>query len=417
MSKRVFYGWVVVGALMAVSALAAGSRFTFAVALKPLTEEFGWERSSLAAVVSLSLLLTTLVQVPLGWLIDRFSPRWFITAGFGLAIAVLLGMSVADQLWQVYLIYGLLGALSFALVSPVISTAMVNRWFARRQRGLALSLTTSGVAIGQLAITPLASYLLGFGGWRVSYRALGLFMLIAVLPLVLLLLRDAPSEGRLAPKEVQAQGGRVSLWHAMGDSTFWKLLMGVFACGFTMSFASVHFVAHADDIGLDQHLAADALGLSGLFSILGAIVIGRWSDQIGRRIPLGVTYSLRAVSFLVLAVTRSDWMMFVFGVILGLSWTSTTPLSAAITAETWGRRSSGFLFGIIFPVMHVGSAVGAYLAGLNHDIMHNYSLAILVNAAIAGLGALASFAIRERREPTTPLELRAAPKLASPGGR
>ena len=416
MSKRLFYGWVVVGALMAVSALAAGSRYTFGVALKPITEEFGWERSALAGVVSLSLLLTSLLQVPLGWLIDHFSPRWFVTAGFVIATAVLLGMSAADQLWQVYLVYGLLGALAFALVSPVVSTAMVNRWFSTRQRGLALSLTTSGVAIGQLAITPLASYLLGFGGWRVSYRALGLFML-AVLPLVLLLLRDAPGEGRLSAREAQAQGAHVSLWQAMADSTFWKLLVGVFACGFTMSFASVHFVAHADDIGLDQHLAADALGLSGLFSILGAVVIGRWSDQIGRRVPLGVTYSLRALSFLVLAVTRSDWMMFLFGVILGLSWTSTTPLSAAITAETWGRRSSGFLFGIIFPVMHVGSAVGAYLAGLNHDMMHNYSLAILVNAAIAGLAALASFAIRERRDPTSTVGLRTGPELTSPGGR
>lgn len=395
-SRKFFYGWMIVLMVMSGSALASGSRFTFGVVLKPMTEQFGWERSVLAAVVSLGLILASIVQVPIGWLVDRISPRWLITTGFVLSTIVLFGMSQVTELWHVYVLYGFLGAFAFALVSPVVSTALVNRWFAARNRGTALSLTTSGAAIGQLAITPLAAYLVGAGGWRLSYSALALFMAVVALPLLLLFLRDAPTEPMSASAMSRVDAAPTSVWQAMRHTTFWKLMMGVFACGFTMSFASVHFIAHADDIGLDHHMAADALGLSGLFSILGAVLIGRWSDGIGRRIPLGVTYSLRALSFVVLLWTTSDWMMFVFGVILGLSWTATTPLSAAITAETWGQRSSGFLFGIIFPFMHVGSAVGAYTAGLNHDIHHNYTLAIIINAAIAGLGALASFAIKER---------------------
>lgn len=398
MSRRLFYGWVIVIVLMLMTALATGSRFTFGVVLKPLTEDLGWERSALAAVVSLSLILASVLQTGAGWLADRLSPRWLITLGFVLSSVTVFGMSLVTTLGQVYLLYGVIGALSFALVSPVVSTAIVNRWFPARHRGAALALTTSGAAVGQLAITPLTAYWLTFGGWRGSYQALAVAMVFVALPLALLLLRDAPADSDAPAHATTAATQHTSLGQAMRDSTFWKLMLGVFACGFTMSFASMHFIAHADDIGLDNHLAADALGLTGLFSILGALLIGRWSDRIGRSVPLGVTYTLRSLSFAVLFFIRSDWMMFVFAVILGLSWTATTPLSAAITAETWGRESSGFLFGIIFPFMHVGSAVGAYTAGLNHDIMHNYALAIIVNTALAALAAGASFAIRERSQ-------------------
>jgi MFS family permease len=136
--------------------------------------------------------------------------------------------------------------------------------------------------------------------------------------------------------------------------------------------------------------------------------MGRWSDRIGRRIPLGVTYTLRSLSFLVLLFANNEFTLFLFAVILGLSWTSTTPLSAAVTAETWGRQSAGFLFGVVFTFMTVGSSVGSFLGGLNYDLVHNYTAIIIANSVVAGLGALASFAIREERS-TLPEPIGAQP--------
>lgn len=420
MRQKFFYGWVIVFVLMGMFALSSGSRYTFGVVFKTLTEQFGWERGALSAVVSISLILVSAFQILSGWLADRVGPRLTLTIGFAVSTAVLFAMSFVTALWQVYLIYGLFGAIGFALASPVASTALVNRWFHARARGTALSLATSGVAIGQLSVTPIAAYLLVNGGWQLSYRALATFMGLIALPLVILLLRNAPAEakdnGELSRAIRAITEQRTSLWQAMHTATFWELLMGVFACGFTMSFASVHFVAYASDMGMDHAIAADALGLSGAFSILGAILMGKWSDRIGRRIPLGVTYTLRALSFLILLFVNNELTLFIFAVTLGLSWTSTTPLSAAVTADTWGRQSAGFLFGVVFTFMTVGSSVGSYLAGLNYDLVHNYTAIIITNSIIAGLGALASFMIRERRAPDIRAPLRAQP-LPSATGR
>jgi MFS family permease len=189
-----------------------------------------------------------------------------------------------------------------------------------------------------------------------------------------------------------------------------------------MSFASVHFAAYVSDMHLDvmdHTIAGEVLGVSGAFSILGAVLMGKWSDRIGRRIPLGVTYTLRSLSFLVLlAFPDNPTMLFLFAVILGLSWTATTPLSSAVTADAWGRQSSGFLFGIIFTFMTVGSAVGSYLAGLDYDVMHNYTFAIIANATVAGLGALASFAIREGQHTTSETQAVTLPQpFSSTAGR
>jgi MFS family permease len=419
--RKFFYGWVVVIVLMGMFAMSSGSRYTFGVVFKTLTEQFGWERGALSAVVSLSLILVSVLQVFSGWLADRYGPRLTLIVGFAVSAAVLLGMSLVTELWQVYLIYGVFGAVGFALASPIASTAMVNHWFHARARGTALSLATSGVAIGQLALTPLAAWLLVNSGWQSSYRALAALMGLVMLPLVLLLLKDAPPESSDinlgSPTSAPVPPAqKTSLRQAIRSATWWELMMGVFSCGFTMSFASVHFIAYASDMGMDNTMAADALGMSGLFSIIGAVVMGKWSDRIGRRIPLGVTYTLRSLSFLILLFANNELTLFLFAVILGLSWTSTTPLSAAVTADTWGRQSAGFLFGVVFTFMTVGSSVGSFLGGLDYDLMHNYTAIIITNSVVAGLGALASFAIRERQMDTPPAPLSAFP-LPSAVGR
>ena len=140
---------------------------------------------------------------------------------------------------------------------------------------MALSLTTAGAAVGQLVVTPIAAYLLVNNGWQSAYRAEAVFMGLLVFPLVVLLLRNAPAESKDVSERVLS-GQRTPLRAAIRHATWWQLLMGVFACGFTMSFASVHFVAFAADMGMGEETAAGALGISGLFSIVGAVALANF---------------------------------------------------------------------------------------------------------------------------------------------
>jgi MFS family permease len=82
--------------------------------------------------------------------------------------------------------------------------------------------------------------------------------------------------------------------------------------------------------------------------------------------------------------------------VLGISWTSTTPLTSAISADIYGRASLGTIFGFIFSAMNIGSAVGAFIAGLDFDLTGNYHLSLLANGFLGFAAAAIVQGVRVR---------------------
>lgn len=402
----IYQGWIVVIAVMMTLAIASGGRFLFGVVLKPVSEEFNWGRAELALAVTISTIALSLLQPLVGWLVDRFGSRPVLIAGVVVTAFAMIPMTIVNSLWQVYVFYGVLAAFGFAATSPVNTTALVNGWFEKR-RGLALSMATSGAAYGQLLIVPIATAIMLNWGWRASYLAISLALFVLILPLVLFFVRDSPvsSAGRTSrhAHETTSSGEpRVSVGQAVRTPVYWQLSFGMFVCGFTMAFTSVHMIPYMTDMpehsaDMMQTTASLALSVVGGFSIVGAIVMGLLSDRKGHREMLAVTYFLRGLSFLVLLAVDA-WIpgLFLAAIILGISWTSTTPLASAITADVFGRASLGTIFGFIFTAMNVGTGFGAVLAGLDRDITGNYQAALIANVTMGFAAAAVTWSIRIR---------------------
>lgn len=402
----IYQGWIVVIAIMLTLAIASGGRFLFGVVLKPVSDEFNWGRAELALAVTISTVALSFLQPLVGWLVDRFGSRSVLIAGVIVTAAAMIPMTVVTSLWQVYIFYGLLAAFGFAATSPVNTTALVNGWFEKR-RGLALSMATSGAAYGQLLIVPIATAIMLGWGWRASYLAISLALFLLILPLVLCFVRDSPLSTtartfRHSSPGHRAGEPRVTLGQAVRTPVYWQLSFGMFVCGFTMAFTSVHMIPYMTDMPehsaeMMQTTASLALSVVGGFSIVGAIVMGLLSDRKGHREMLAVTYFLRGLSFLVLLAVDA-WIpgMFIAAIILGISWTSTTPLASAITADVFGRASLGTIFGFIFTAMNVGTGLGAWLAGLDRDITGNYQAALVANIVMGFAAAAVTWSIRMR---------------------
>ena len=113
-----------------------------------------------------------------------------------------------------------------------------------------------------------------------------------------------------------------------------------------MSFTQVHMVPYFLDMPdhsarTMQSVAATALAVVGGASILGALLIGYLADRVGHRPMLAVTYFLRGLSFMILLLAGSNIAgIFIAAIVMGVSWTSTTPLTSAISADIYGRASS-----------------------------------------------------------------------------
>jgi MFS family permease len=97
--------------------------------------------------------------------------------------------------------------------------------------------------------------------------------------------------------------------------------------------------------------------------------------------------------------------------VLGVSWTSTTPLTSAISADVYGRAALGTIFGFIFSAMNVGLGAGAWLAGLDYDLTGNYHLVLLLNGFL-GFAAAATI-LSTSVEPLRPRVAGPAPAAAA----
>ena len=117
-----YYGWrVVLAACFGVMA-GFGSLFvyTFAVFVKPLGAQFGWNREAISLGFGLAAMTVGLCSPILGRLIDRFGPRRIILpcmTVFGCAVASLALLHFG--LWQFYRASGIC-AIDFHLVSATI---------------------------------------------------------------------------------------------------------------------------------------------------------------------------------------------------------------------------------------------------------------------------------------------------------
>jgi MFS family permease len=408
-SSRIFrrsspeYGWIVVAAITTVLTATAGTRFLFGVVLKPLHEEFGWSRSALSFATTINMLALCAFQPLIGKLCDRVGTKLLMLGGTLILGLSLIPLSYVTELWQIYLIYGVVMAAGLAAVSPVNITPLVSRWFTVR-RGTALAVATSGAAFGQLIIVPLAAWSLSMTGWQAPYRLLSIVLLVVMLPIAAFLIREPPSdrvEETPALDSTSEPGSNVTEGIGLRDALrlppFWLLAFGFFVCGFTMAFANIHFLAYADDMGMSEMRAADVVAATAVCSIFGSIGLGLLADRRSRPHILGLTYLLRGLSFLLLLALPKDNLIFFYSLVLGISWTATTPLTAAISADMFGRQHLGVIFGTMFTFMNLGMGVGSLLDGVIYDMSGGYNIALVINGALGVMAAVAVVGVPDMR--------------------
>ena len=410
MKSGIYRGWWIVAVVTTIMAVSSGSRFLFGVVLKPVSEEFGWSRSDLAAVVTINVILISILQPFVGAAVDRWGSRPILILGIIGTALMALPMTLATELWQVYIVYSIVASIAFAAMSPVNVTKLVAGWFTKR-RSLALSISTSGAAVGQLAIIPIATWVMVQYGWRMSYWTLAGATVLAMLPLAWWFLRDAPpgaTDDPVGAAEAAAKPGAnvasapVSIWQSLRSAPYWQLSFGFFVCGYTMSFTQVHMIPYILDMpehaGMAmQTVASTALSVVGGCSVLGALLIGSLADRVGVRQMLTLTYFLRGLSFLILLLAGTNNAgIFLAAIVMGVSWTSTTPLTSALVVDIYGRASLGTIFACIFTAMNVGVGVGSYVAGLDYDLTGNYHLSLLANGFLGFAAAALVQSVRVR---------------------
>jgi len=405
--RRIYFGWIVLAAVVFVMLGGSGIRAVFGVFIKPIEAEFGWSRAQLSGAAALSLFVLGAVGPLVGWLADVWGPRRVLllataVLGTGTVLASFVG-----HLWQMYASAGVLMAAGAGGLGIATTSTIAARWFVAR-RGLILGILGGAMSAGQMLVVPLAMALISLYGWRASFLWLGVGLLLLALPVIALFVRNDPADkglkpygagaivGRAAAAAATVHERRVPIAEAMGVPSFWLLALTFFVCGYSSNgLVLTHLVPHAAEHGFSEMHAAQALGLMGAMNIVGTVASGWICDRFGRKGPLAIYYGLRGVSLVFLPYVWNVPSLDVFAAIFGLNYISTVPPTTTLIANIFGRLSVGTLAGWIFFSHQVGSAIGAWAGGAIFDATGSYAWAFLSAAVLAFVASGLSLLIKE----------------------
>ncbi len=149
-----------------------------------------------------------------------------------------------------------------------------------------------------------------------------------------------------------------------------------------MGFVNAHFIAYAEGLGAGSVLAAGALATVGVTGVIGALTFGNLGDRYNTRYVLAVAYSFRGIGYGVLLLASSLWMATIGVMIIGASWTTVISLTGSVSADQFGLRRLGTVYGSIFGVMPLGAAAGVWIAGKIYDSQGSYDIALMAAMAV-----------------------------------
>jgi MFS transporter, OFA family, oxalate/formate antiporter len=127
---------------------ASGVSSAFQVFYNRLLAVFEWSYASGASPYSVNQLVLAASAPLMGWLLDRFGPRWLFSAAAALVGIAWMACGTLSTLGQFILFYGVGSALGQTALS--LAMVVVARWFRQTQRGRAIGVADVGTGCGHV---------------------------------------------------------------------------------------------------------------------------------------------------------------------------------------------------------------------------------------------------------------------------
>src|SRR3954462_13893110 len=376
----------------ALSVIGRGLGESFTVFLKPISEDFGWDRAQGVSVYSWSWLMSGLTAPLVGRLFDRSGPRTVYTLGLLLLGGAFLAASHAQSLWQFQLTTGLCVGLGIALVGNVPNSILLGRWFGPRLP-TAMAVVYSAMGGGVLLLLPASQLLIDHLGWRETYQLFGFAALGLLVPLMLLPWRlfatGSPHVLKKTDPDFIDDGW--TLPSAMRHHAFWALFSPFFFTAVGMYAIAAQIVAYLIDAGFPPLQAATAWGFSGVVLVFGMLGVSALDGLIGRRPSVLLSYAISILGIALLWLLQyypNVLLLTGFVVCFGSMMGSRGPLITATAMRIFQGKRVGTIYGSISIGSGLGSAFGSWSGGLIHDATQGYNALLAFALASVVLGMI-----------------------------
>lgn len=385
-------------------------RSNLSIAAPLIKDELGITGTQLGKLLSAFFYTYALLQIPAGWVADRFDVKWVLALGF-----LVWSASTA--------VTGLLHGFAALLVARIVlgvgesiafpsSGKIIASHFQESRRGFANSIVMTGLALGPALGIWIGGNAVGRFGWRPFFLALGLIGLLWLVPWwICMPRRTAPA----SPVNILPQAGILAI---LRQRSAWGTCICLFSFNY-MSYLLVTWLPFylTRERGLSMREMANVGGLVYLFFAGACLGFGKLSDiwvNAGDS-PTTVRKTLAIAGYtgmgLFLAVTAVmpspgfQWTLALTGIFLGMA----TCNIWAMTQTMAGPQMVGRWTGIQNFVGNFAGAVAPWLTGFLLDRTGHFSWAFFITSAIAWIGALSWIFIVG---PIEPIQWSAQPELS-----
>ena len=392
-------------------------RIAISIAIVPMSEENAWSPTVQGAVMSAFFLGYVVLQIPAGYLSDRFGGKWVLglgvlfwslftlltpasaTLGIGMLLACRFFMGVAE-----------------AVTWPSIYS-LYSRWVHPDRRASAVGLMNSGIAGGSVIALICTPLIIDVWSWQGAFYLYGLLGVVWFViwsmgarsqPLVATSWQerdataDRPGLGTEdsvadAASDLGEPFPRLTVRGMLRSRAVWAIAVAHICINWSLYLILSWFPTFVTrELGVDLQLAGLLALAPTAVSLLMTPIAGRLFDYfVGRGVnrlrlrQLFQTLAFVGIASAMLAVTAAESLLVIVTVIT---------VSNAVTALSIGGFAtnhldiapgqSGLLMGVTNTLAAISSSASVFVSGWIQDVSGGWDAVFYLAATVSALGAL-----------------------------
>jgi ACS family D-galactonate transporter-like MFS transporter len=391
--------WSLLVLLFAAMLISYAHRSALSVAVgarsSSMNADLHLSEASIGLLLSGFFWIYSFMQLPAGWLVDRFGVKrayslgflfWSLTSaltGFANSFATLLGMRIALGAGQ---------AISF----PASSRAVAN-WFPQRERGTVTGIYLTGVRLGTALITLVGGVFLARYSWKLFFVIIGLLPLIWLLPWWMFLNRWEPT----VPSGTKDNSNQISFWSSLALLKR-RSVFGIFLGFFAYDYAWFVFITWLPRYLTKERGFTDsemAIYSAAPFVLMSAIIVASgllsdWFVRTGREErfvrKIFILVGLAVGCLIVPAGIVGDKMTAVWLLTISLCGLGIcSPNTWTLTQAVCHKKIVGSVSGIQNFGGNLGGILAPALTGFIVHATHSFALALGLVGVVLLIGMLA----------------------------
>ncbi|EFL90400.1 MFS transporter [Ahrensia sp. R2A130] len=397
--------WLVGGFLLAMFS-GFGQTFYISIWGAEIREAFDLSHGGFGLVYLVGTLASALTMPFVGRLVDVTSVA--VTASIvivSLAIAA-ASMAVVQSVWLLIVTIYLLRLFGQGMMTHTAITAM-GRWYSAN-RGKAVSVASIGHQFAE-GLAPLTFvWIAGWLGWRGSWLAASAVLLFVALPVIVLLMRveRVPQSATDVDGYAVETGRQWTRAEMLRDPLFWLAGLGIFSPAFIGTSIFFHQDYLIDLNGWSRTSYDLSFAVMAIITVSMSLLTGYAVDRFSAARLLPIFMAPLAAACFVLGSFTNPATLFIFMVLLGLSYGMTSTLFGSIWPEVYGTRNLGSLRSVTVSLMVFMSAAGPGATGALIDYGIPFTTQLIFMGMFCSVSIIAMWFASQgflaRRRPVAP---------------